>query len=234
MRFAPISKWLAVLAGILAAPPAAHADVAVAGEVDLLEVHLGNGADHLVLDSTLTASAGPNRFVVKITGGSDTRTAFDEGQILTLYSRDLSESVAILGGVRHDLRTGRGLTHGSLGIEAELTPWLEGEHYVFVSENGNLTGSGQLLGRWKIAPALTIEPRMGFGWSGQRIPDEAQASGLTDLELSVRLRHPLGENLDVYVGAIHERLLGGTRRIAAASGDPANVTRAVIGAGLSF
>lgn len=60
------------------------------------------------------------------------------------------------------------------------------------------------------------------------------ASGFTDVEVSVRLRRPLGENLNVYVGAFHERLLGETRDIALASGDTARVTLAVIGVGLSF
>ena len=38
----------------------------------------------------------------------------------------------------------------------------------------------------------------------------------------------------VYIGIIHERLLGGTRDIALASGDKSRVSLAVIGAGLSF
>ncbi len=59
-------------------------------------------------------------------------------------------------------------------------------------------------------------------------------SGLTDVELSVRLRRSLGENVNIYTGVIHERLLGGTRDIAIAHGETAKVTRAIFGIGLSF
>lgn len=223
-----------MMAAVLATSATARAEVEFDGEVDLFELHLGEGDDHLVLDSTFTIGTDSSRFVAKFAGGSDTRTAFDDGEIQALYSRELSDSVAVLGGLRHDLREGPSLTHGALGFEAALAPWLESEHFFFVSQHGDLTGSGHLIASWDLSPRLTLEPRLVLGWSGQRIPAEALASGFTDVEVAVRLRRPLGENLDVYAGIIHERLLGGTRDIALASGDKSRVSLAVIGVGLSF
>lgn len=233
MRISNTARLL-ILAGMLAAPVAARADDGIEAEIELLEVHLGRGDDHLVLDSTFTAGAGSNQFAIKVEGGSDTRTAFDDVEIQALYSRKVSDSVAIMGGVRHDFRQGPNLTHGSLAIEAEFAPWLESEHFLFMSEHGDLTGSGQVIASWELSSRLALEPRLAFGWSAQDIPNEALASGFTEIEGSVRLRRALGENLDVYVGVTHERLLDGTRDIAVAAGDTAKVTRAVIGVGLSF
>lgn len=233
MRILAVARFFLLFGGTVAAPTAGHAEV-FKGEIELLEVHLGKGEDHLVLDSTFTLGAGSNQFVVKAEGGSDTRTAFDDFEIQALFSRKLADSIAISGGVRHDFRKGSGLTHGSLAIQAELTPWLDGEHFAYLSEHGNLTGSGQLSASWKISPRLTLQPRVSLGWAGQDIPEEELARGFTDFESSVRLREAVGENLSVYVGVIHERLLGRTRNIAAASGESAKLTRAVIGAGLSF
>lgn len=234
MRNLTSVRHILTLAGMLAAPVAVHAEDSFEGEIELLEVHLGKGDDHLVLDSTFTIGAGSNQLVLKVEGGSDTRTAFDDVEVQALYARKLTNAVTILGGVRHDFREGPDLTHASLAIQAGLAPWLEGEHFFFVSQHGNLTGSGQLIASWELSPRLTLEPRVAVGWSGQDIPDEALASGFTDIESSVRLRHALDENFDVYVGVTHERLLGGTRNLAMASGEAAKVTRAVIGAGLSF
>ena len=229
----PIRCFLA-LAGMFAGPVAAHADDGFETEIDLLEVHLGKGEDHLVLDSTFTLGAGSNQVVLKVEGGSDTRTAFDDFGIQALYSRKLSGSLAILGGVRHDFREGSDLTYGTVAIELELTPWLEGEHSFFFSQDGDLTGGAQLVASWNLSPRLTAEPRVALGWSSRDIPAEALGNGLTDIEISVRLRRQLGANVDVYVGAIHERLLGGTGNFARASGDPVEVTRGVVGAGLTF
>lgn len=82
--------------------------------------------------------------------------------------------------------------------------------------------------------SLQVEPRVAMGWAAQDIPDEETGAGVTDLELSLRLRKAIGPVLNVYIGAIHERLIGGTADIAIANGDRRHVSRAVIGAGMSF
>lgn len=136
--------------------------------------------------------------------------------------------------MRHDFREGSDLTHASLAIKADIAPWLEGEHFTYLSQHGNVTGGGQLIGSWALSPRLTLEPRLTLGWSAQDIPTEELASGVTDVEISARLLHSFGENVDIYVGVIHERLLGGTHEIALAAGETSKVTRAVIGAGFNF
>jgi copper resistance protein B len=210
-------------------PAIAAAQTAVELEVDLLEVHVGRGDDHLVLDSTLTLGDGADQLLVKAAGGSETRTAFDDFEVQALYSRSLSDKAALHLGVRHDVRAGSDLTHGVAGMVVDVLPGLEAEHYLFVSQDGDLTGAGQLLLGIDLAPQLVLEPRLAVGWSAQEIPDEALGNGFTDVEASLRLRHSLGENFNVYTGVVHERLLGSTRSIAVAAGDPSRVTRAVLG-----
>lgn len=215
-------------------PATAAAQTAVELEVDLLEVHLGRGSDHLVLDSTLTLGDGADQFFVKVAGGSETRTGFDDFEVQALYSRSLSDKFALHFGMRHDMRAGSDLTHGVAGLVAEVLPGLEAEHYLFVSQDGDLTGAGQLVLGVDLAPALVLEPRLAVGWSAQEIPGEDLGNGLSDVEASLRLRHSFGEHFNIYAGVVHERLLGSTRSIAVAAGDPARVTRGVVGLGFSF
>lgn len=66
------------------------------------------------------------------------------------------------------------------------------------------------------------------------MPEEEFGSGVTDVSLSVRLRRNIGPEVNVYLGATHERLVGETKRIALANGDKGHVNRVVIGAGLAF
>lgn len=215
-------------------PAIAAAQTAVEVEVDLLEVHLGRGSDHLLLDSTLTFGDGADQLLVKMAGGSETRTAFDDFELQALYSRSLSDKAALHFGMRHDMRVGSNLTHGVAGLVVEVLPGLEAEHYLFVSQDGELTGAGQLLLGVDLAPRLVLEPRLAVGWSAQEIPGEDLGNGLTDVEASLRLRRSFGEHFDIYTGVVHERLVGSTRSIAVAAGDPSRVTRAIVGLGFTF
>jgi len=215
-------------------PSAAHASGVISGEVDLLELHLGQGSDHLVMESTFALGKGANQFVLKVDGGSDTRAAFDSIQVQALYSRALSDKVTVLAGVRRDFRDGGDLTYAALGVEASLTNWLDVEHYGYLSEHNDLTGSAKVTARWPLAKRLTLEPRAILNWSAHTVPSEALGAGVNGLVGSVRLRREFGRHADLYAGVVHERLVGQTRRFAIASGQDPQVNRAIIGAGLRF
>lgn len=228
-----IKLFAAFSALCLASAPAA-AQVPLEFEIDLFELHLGKDDDHLVLDSTLTVGGGEDQFLLKLAGGSDTRTSFDDLEVQGLYSRSLSEKAALHFGVRHDMRPGSDLTHGVAGIVAELLPALEAEHYFFISQKGDLTGGAQLIWGVDIAPRLVLEPRLALGWATQSIPGEDLGHGVTDVEVSARMRQSLGENFNIYAGVVHERLVGSTRAIALQANDPSRVTRAIVGLGVNF
>ena len=228
---ASILGWLAA-ASLWTIP--ARAAPEAEGEVDLFELHAGQGAEHLLVQSTWTLGGGDDQFVFKLDTGSDTRAGFDDAEAQALYSRALGDNAALLVGVRHDFRSESDHSYAVAGIEGTLTPWLEGEHYFYLSERGVLLGSAQFVARWELAPDLALEPRVAVGWAAQDVLKEDVGAGLTDVEMSVRLRHQLLPYADVYVGGVQERLLGKTQQIAKAAGDPGTINRVVIGFGLGF
>jgi copper resistance protein B len=206
----------------------------ISGEVDLLEMHLGSGDDHFVFDGEIEAGGERHSAVFKLDGGSDVGAHIDEVTAQALYAFKPRESVALMAGLRHDFREGRDLSLGVLAVTAELGEIVSAEHFLFLSEHGDVTGEAMALAALPLTASLTLEPRAELAWSAQRVPDEEFGSGVTDVTLSVRLRKALGPMVNVYLGATHERLVGGTKRIALAQGDPGHVNRAVIGAGLAF
>ena len=225
--------WFSTLAVLLLTCGDAQAQE-VTGEVDLLEMHLGSGDDHFVFDGELQAGGERHGAFLKLDGGSDVGAHIDEVTAQALYAFTPRENVALMAGVRHDFREGRDLTFGVLGVTVDLTEIVSAEHFLFVSEHGDVTGDAMVLAALPLTGKLTLEPRAELAWSAQRVPDEELGSGVTDAALSVRLRHAIGPSINVYVGATHERLVGETKRIALAKGDPGHVNRAVIGAGLAF
>lgn len=230
-RHTPLRMAFSALAAalLLAGADVAHAEQ-IGGGIDLFELHPGRGNTHLVLESTWELGQA----ALKLDGGSDTRPTFEDVEIQALWMPEVAHGVKVGLGARQDLRPGSNLTHGVAGVEAELLPWLAAEHYFFLSEHGDLTGSAKIVGRFAISPRLTLEPRAQLDWAGRDIPHEGLAAGATGLELSARLRRSLGPHFDVYAGVIHERTLGRSAAIANASGSPVRITRGVVGAGFSL
>lgn len=225
------SAWFGILASaalLLAGAPAQAAEVE--GGVDLLELHLGSGKAHLALESTWQLGEA----ALKIDGGSDTRPAFETVEAQVLWMPSPAQGVTLALGARHDLRPGRNLAHGVAGVEAQLTPWLAAEHYAFLSEHGDLTGSAKVVARLALSPRLALEPRVQLDWAARDMPAEDLASGATGLDLSMRLRRALGDHVDAYGGVVHERVLGRSADIARAAQGPVKVTRVVFGLGFSL
>lgn len=206
----------------------------ISGEVDLFELHVGEGNEHFVFDATLEAGGERQGVTLKVEGGSDVGPRIREVTGQALYTLKPRQGTSLMVGVRHDMREGRNLTHAALAFEQALGEILSAEHYLYVSQHGDVIGSASVVAGLPLMPSLTLEPRADLGWSAQRIAEDEIGSGVTDVELSVRLRRELGPLFNVYVGAIHERLVGETKRIAIANGDRGHVSRAVIGAGLAF
>lgn len=206
----------------------------VSGEVDLFELHVGNGDDHFVFEAELEAGGDRHGFTLLTEGGSDVGPRVHEVTVQTLYTFKPSDGTALLAGIRHDFRKGSDLSHASVALVADISDTLSAEHFTFLSQDGDLTGEAMVVAGLPVMPALTLEPRVALGWSAQSMPAEETGSGVTDVELSVRLRREIGPLVNVYAGAIHERLVGDTKRIARANGDRGHVNRVVIGAGLAF
>jgi copper resistance protein B len=207
----------------------------VEAEIELLELQAGSGDAPVVFDSTFAYRSGPAAALLKLEGGNEqARLDIDEIKASLLSAHEIGAGSTVMAGLRHDFRPGDDLSYGAVAFAQELDDLAEGEVYLFVSQYGDLTGTGELVLSWPLAAGLTLEPRAGFSWSAQRIVEEATGSGVSELEFVVRLRQAIGPILNVYVGAVHKRLVGDTRDLARASGDDWRETRAVIGAGLTF
>lgn len=70
--------------------------------------------------------------------------------------------------------------------------------------------------------------------SAQDIAQENSGHGVTDIQAALRVRKTLTPLLEVYGGAIHERLMGRTLDIARAGGTRGRITRGIVGVALRF
>lgn len=224
--------WLAALAATLPSEGAWAQDMS--GEIDLLELHTNFDETNLVLDAAFELRQNSRGLVLKAAGNGDIGPTMHELQAEGLLLQQIGSSTALLVGVRHDFRRGGDLSYASVAATHDFTDWLVGETFAYLSEDGDLTGSGEFVAAIRVAEGLELEPRVGLLWSAQDIPRESFGTGPTELSASVRLRRALTSGIDAYIGIIHDRLMSDTRKLARAAGDSLQVTRGIIGMGFSF
>jgi len=124
-------------------------------------------------------------------------------------------------GARQDIKP-HSETHAAIGAQGTLGTRLAWETYFFLSDKGRLIGELQTIYKLPITQHLRLEPRLKIAWSAQGDLAQATRPGLTEGEASLRLRYSLIQHVNAYTGVIHERLLGGARRLGRERGKRCN------------
>ena len=116
-----------------------------------------------------------------------------------------------------------------VGFEGVAPYWFETEGALFLSHKGEafvrLEGSYDL----RLTQRLILQPGAEVNLSAQDIPELDIGSGVTDLELGLRLRYQVTREFSPYVGVTFGRKFGGTADYATAAGEEDTETSVVIG-----
>lgn len=236
-RFALLGILPSVYALLVAAPAIAQepdADAwSLSGGFDLIELRHGEGDDAFLWDGTFTLGNATDQLMLATQGGGALGNQIDQMQVRLFYGRAIGNATLLLG-VREDFKPHPRDIHAAIGAQGTIGTRLGWESYVFLSDNGRLTGEGQLVYQLPITGRLYLEPRITAAWSAQNVQPDDVRSGLTEGQASLRLRYRLTTRLNIYTAIVHERLLGDTRRLAHEQRDTAQSTMAVIGFGFSL
>lgn len=196
--------------------------------VDQAEWRSQDGGDGYAWQGEAWWGGDYNRLVVKSEGegsGGD----LEDAELQLLYSRAISPYFDLQAGLRQDLQDGPKRSYASVGFEGLAPYWFETEGAVFLSNEGEafarLEGSYDL----RLTQRLILQPRAEVNFSAQDIPELELGSGVTDLELGLRLRYEVTREFAPYVGVTFDRKFGGTSDYAKALGEDDNETSLVIG-----
>ena len=175
-----------------------------------------------------------NKLWIKSEGDYD----FDAGEVeeagvQALWSRAVAPFFDFQAGVRHDTEPD-GLTHGVVGIQGLAPYWFEVDAAAFLSEQADLTARLEAEYELLLTQRLVLQPRAELELSAQRIPDLDLGSGVTGLDLGVRLRYEIRREFAPYVGVEWQSALGDTADMAEASGADPSRTAFVAGLRLWF
>lgn len=169
-----------------------------------------------------------NRFVLK-TEGEGADGDLDAAEAQALYSRAISPYFDLQVGLRQDIEPTPRRTYFTVGFEGLAPYWFETEGAVFVSNTGDL--SARLEGTYdlRLTQRWILQPRAEVTLAARDVPELGVGSGVSNVELGLRLRYEVRREFAPYVGLSFERKVGGTADFARALGEAAEETSVIFG-----
>lgn len=196
--------------------------------IDQLEKRDASGGNPLVWEIQGWLGYDLDKLVFK-TEGERVTGETEDAELQLLYSRAVDPYWDFQIGVRHDFRPDPSQNWAVLGFQG-LTPYfLETDASLFIGESGQsalrLETEYELMltQKWVLAPELEVNLYAE--------DDEARGigSGLSGLELGLRLRYEIRREFAPYIGLNWERKFGQTADFARDEGEDTNDLQAVIG-----
>lgn len=116
-----------------------------------------------------------------------------------------------------------------------LAPYkFELDNSLYISENGDVTFAFEAEYNIHITQRLVLQPRAEVGFAFQDISERELGTGVTDVNLDLRLRYEIKREFAPYIGVRYRTLLGETGNIAQAAGRDTEQLYFLVGVRFAF
>ena len=200
-------------------------DTAAFGRVlfDQLDWRNAEGTDVFAWDAEAWYGNDYNKLWLKTEGDLRDGTV-EEARTEALWDRLLSRWWNLQTGVRHDFGEGPSRTWAAFGVEGVAPYFFEVEATAYVGDGGRtaarLSGEYDLL----LTQRLILQPEAELNLYGKSDPENTIGSGLSDLQLGLRLRYEFRREFAPYLGIVWTRRFGQSADFARAAGeDPSDL-----------
>jgi copper resistance protein B len=153
-----------------------------------------------------------------VTEGEHADGATDDARVELLWDRILTAWWSTRVGAREDFGEGPTRDWLALGIAGLAPGFFELEAMAFVGDGGRtalrLSGDYDLL----ISQRLVLQPEAELNFHGSDDPERLIGSGLSDLELGLRLRYEFSRQFAPYLGVSWSKRFGDSADLAQAAG----------------
>ncbi len=196
---------------------------------NLAEYQARKGRDGYRWDGEAWYGGDINRLTVKSEGEGAFREGIESVETQLLYSRAIGPYFNAQAGIRQDFGPGPDRTYATIGFEGLAPYWFEVEGALFLSNKGDLLARLQGYYDQRITQKLILQPMAEVNFAVQDVPETGTGSGLSNVELGLRLRYEIVKEFAPYVGVEWARKVGDTARFARAAGDDADSVSLVLG-----
>jgi copper resistance protein B len=197
--------------------------------LNLAEYQVRSQRDGYRWDGEAWFGSDINRVVLKSEGEGAVGKSVDDAELQLVYSRAISPYIDLQGGVRYDFEPNPSRTYGTIGFEGLAPYWFEVEGALFLSDRADLLARLEGYYDQPITQRLILQPRAEFNFAAQDVRKNEIGSGLSDVELGLRLRYEIRREFGPYLGVSWQRKIGDTAKFARRDGERVSSTSFVLG-----
>jgi copper resistance protein B len=141
-----------------------------------------------------------------------------------LWDHTFARWWSVQAGARQDFGAGPGRTWAAFGVEGLAPYWFITEATFYVGQQGRTAARLKTEYELLFTQRLILQPEGEVNLYGKSDPARQLGSGLSDLEIGLRLRYEVRREFAPYIGVVWARQFGGTAdRVRESGGNPSNV-----------
>jgi copper resistance protein B len=130
--------------------------------------------------------------------------------------------VSVWWNLQAGVRSGQSRTWAAVGMQGLAPQWFQTEGTVYASDEGRTAARLKAQYDLLLTQRLVLQPFVEANLYGRSDPAHQIGSGLSELEISLRLRYEIRREFAPYVGFVWLHRFGGTANFARLAGGAAN------------
>jgi copper resistance protein B len=137
-------------------------------------------------------------------------------------------------GLRHDLGKGPARDWAAIGVQGLAPYWFDLETTAYLGQSGRTALRVEAEYELLLTQRLILQPDVEVNFYGKNDPARGIGSGLSDLDVGLRLRYEITRKFAPYIGVVWSRKFGNTANFARAAGENVQDTQLVAGIRIWF
>ncbi len=195
---------------------------------DNLEYRYNSDGNAQAIDAQAWYGGDRNKLWLKLDGErSDGRLGATRTEVL--WNHAISTYWGAQVGLRHDLGDGPTRNWTAIGVQGLAPYWFDLEATAYVGQSGRTALRVEAEYELLFTQRLILQPDVEVNFYGMDDPARGIGSGLSDLDVGLRLRYEITRKFAPYVGVAWSRKFGNTADYARVAGEDAQDTQLVAG-----
>lgn len=200
-----------------------------AAMLDEFETTIGDDEESYAWDAQGWYGGDIKRFWWKSDGEGDFGDALEEAELQLLYGRAFSPYFDLQAGMRQVYTPDADRSDLVLGIQGLAPYWFEIDVAAFLSNEGELRARAESEYDLRVTQRLILQLHAELNLSAEDIPELAISSGITSVEVGLRLRYEFSRRFAPYAGIQWTGTNGYTSETIGTVRKDSDETRFVIG-----